>query len=337
MSVACPHCGTKNEVVASHLRAADHLMTCISCGGQFTVGGDSRPRTLEDVGDDATGVDLDALDNRSRSVRIPLDQVDWAEAEDSMRGSSDSLGPIAENARRGRQSLSLPSSMATPSAADHSGSGGLEGGYGADDRWSWRDLPLALMAVFDRRRLMVAILGLWAVFATHGLIAWFAAWAATRNAGLGTLFSLLGAAIFLALFVVVSSVCSVMCHTDLIEERPIDVRDAIQWTRNWIQSVLGTPLSFVAVVASVVIIEAVFGFIGRIPYAGAPLWGALAPVTLLCSLVGGLAIVCLAYSLPIYIPVIYNERTNALDTLNRLLELLRRHGARIVTYLLVRL
>jgi hypothetical protein len=121
-----------------------------------------------------------------------------------------------------------------------------------------------------------------------------------------------------------------MCQTDLIEERPVSFEDAVQWTKNWMQSVLGTPLAFVAVVASVVIIQALLGFVGRVPVLGAPLWGLFTPITLVTSLIGGLAVVALAYSLPIYIPLIYTERTTPLDTLTRLLELLREQGVRII-------
>ena len=295
-------------------------------------------QSVNDLDDDLTGVDLDALDPRALSVRIPLDQVDWPETDDSLGGPSVSLGPRVDAPRGGRSSMSMPTPAPTPAPAERSGPTGQDNtGDFSQERWTWRDLPLALTAVFDGRRFLVAVVGVWSILMIHGLISWFSMWAGTRNSGLGTLFSLLAAVIFLGLFILVSAICSVICHTDLIEERPVSLGDAIQWTKNWIQSVLGTPLAFIAVVATTVILEALVGFLGRVPFVGAPLWGALTPVTVLCSLIGGLAVVSLAYSLPIYVPVVYNERTAALETLKRLLELLKLQGARIIGSLLATL
>ncbi len=324
MEIHCPDCRTLNAVSQVQLADPDEIITCISCGAHFTARGTAAQRTIDEPDDDdLTGVDIDAIESRSRSVRIPLDQVDW-------RSVDRSVGRAASARRAGqRPSAVLHSATPTPTGTDASSASDISR-LTEDDRYTWRDLPQAFLSVFHRERFLFALLSLWGALVCAGALQWSADWVANRNAGLATLFDLLAVLIFTVLYILVSSVCSVLCHSHLIEGRTASIKDAIHWTQNWVQSVVGTPLSFMAVVASAVILEALFGFIGRIPVAGPVLWGILSAITVVGSLLSGLAVVCLVYSLPVYIPLIYNERTSPIDTLNRLLELFKTSGGRIL-------
>ena len=89
------------------------------------------------------------------------------------------------------------------------------------------------------------------------------------------------------------------------------------------------PVLCLGVVAAVVILESLIG-LGRIPGAGPVLWGLLSPVTFAGSLLAGLVVVFLVYTLPIYVPLIVLDRSRPVDTLKTMLALHRAHGFSLV-------
>ena len=133
----------------------------------------------------------------------------------------------------------------------------------------------------------------------------------------------------------VMAVASYVCHQTVIERRPSSIKAGIAFVQSWIKSVVGTPLMFAAVIGAAVLALGVLGLVGRVPFAGPIVWGLTAPLSAVLLVVSGLVAVGLVYALPLYVPVIYNEKTGPVETLKRLAGLFQAHGLRLVGFLLL--
>ena len=205
-----------------------------------------------------------------------------------------------------------------------------------DGSWTWRDLPRAFVGVFDLRRVIFTTAGFWAALAVFGLLQWLGGWLGAKVTGLlATVFSVAAWGGLVAMSAFAAAVMGFVCHQTVVEQRASSISAGVAWTKEWIQSVVGTPLAFVAVAAVGWLAQVIVAYLGRIPFAGPIVWGVLSPVLLLLGLAAGAVIVALIYSLPLYIPVIYNEKTSPVDTLKRLFGLFRTHGFSLVGHVLL--
>lgn len=201
------------------------------------------------------------------------------------------------------------------------------------DRWTWRDLPKALAGVLDLRRLVMATIGFTAALIAFGLLGWVGGLLGSLWGPLGSLFNMVAWLGFVGVAFLVVAVLSYVVYQTTIERKACTVKAGFDWARASIKTVVGTPLAFVGVIGAVWVAQFVVGMVGRIPFAGPILWGAVSPVTLVLSLVAGLAALGLFLALPLYIPVIYHEKTDIKPTLQRLLDLFRTRGFELALYL----
>jgi hypothetical protein len=207
-----------------------------------------------------------------------------------------------------------------------------------DATWTWKDLPRAFLGVFDLRRVLFATAGFWAAINAFALLQWLGGWLGAKVAGvIATVFSVVAWVAYVGILALVAAVMGYVVHQVVVEGRASSVKAGIDWTKANLKSVIGTPLAFVAVIAAIAAAEGVVGAVGRIPWAGPIVWGAASPLLFAASLVAGVVAVAMVYSLPLYIPVIYNEKTGPKQTLQRLLGLFRDHGFTLVGLLLVAL
>ncbi len=197
--------------------------------------------------------------------------------------------------------------------------------------YTWRDLPRAFLGLVDVQRLGFSTAILWVAMLAFGIINWLGAWLAEKVWGhLGTAFGVTGWIVLVAAVLFVTSVIGFVCHQTVVEQRSSSIKMGIDWTQKWIRSVFGTPLAFLAVIVAIAAFHGVVGGIGRIPYAGPIVWGLLSGVTIVSALAAGVVAVVLGYTLGLYIPVVYNEKTGPAETLKRLLELAKSNGANLV-------
>lgn len=203
--------------------------------------------------------------------------------------------------------------------------------------WTWRDLPRAFLGVFDARRVLFATAGFWAAIVVFGLLQWVGGLLGGLWGPLGTVFSIVAWLGFVAAFALVASILAYVVQQTIVEQTPSSIKAGVEWTKAWLKSVVGTPVAFVAVIGGVWAVTFIVGLLGRIPVAGPIVWGALSPATILLSFVAGVVGVVFLYSIPLYIPVIYNEKTGPVETLKRLGALFKAHGFRLALYLLLTL
>lgn len=244
----------------------------------------------------------------------------------------------AMGAAMGAASRAFDEATGEPMAAEEEVPAGLNyPGFapGGSDKWTWRDLPRAFMGLLDSRRLIFTTAGLWLALVAFGLLKWLGGWLGSKVALLGTVLDVVAWAALVSLFALVTAVMSYVCHQVVIERRPSSIKAGIGFVQAWLKSVVGTPLAFAAVIAAAVLVEAVLAGIGRIPFVGPIVWGLTAPVTAVLMVASGLVAVALAYALPLYVPVIYNEKTGPVETLKRLAGMFQAHGLRLVGYLLL--
>ena len=201
----------------------------------------------------------------------------------------------------------------------------------AEGVYTWRDLPRAFLGVTDLHRVAFTTVVLWAGVLAFGIVNWLGALLADKVwSHLGTAFGVIAWLALIAAVLVVTSVMGFVCHQTVIEQRSSSIKAGVEWMQKWIQSVFGTPLAFVAVIAAVAAFHGLVGVIGRIPYAGPIVWGAASGITIVSALAAGVVAVLLGYTLALYIPVVYNEKSGPGETLKRLLELTKLHGATLV-------
>ncbi len=206
----------------------------------------------------------------------------------------------------------------------------------ADGAYTWRDLPRAFMGIMDVKRVAFTTACFFAALVTFGLMGWLGGLLGSKVWGpLGTVFTVAGGLAAVALAAAATSVMGYVCHQTIVEQRPTTIDKGVSWTKQWLKSVVGTPLAFLGVILAIGVAEAIFGLIARIPFVGPIVWGVASPAIFFGSFVAGLVLLALMYSLPLYIPVIYNEQTGPKQTLTRLLGLYREHGASLVAYVLL--
>jgi len=207
-----------------------------------------------------------------------------------------------------------------------------------DERWSWRDLPRAFVGIFDLHRVLFTTAGFWAALVIFALLESLGAFLGSKVGILESIISVISWFTLLSLSAFVASVMGYVLHQSVIEQRHSSVKEGMAWTMVWLKSVVGTPLAFVGVIVALAAVEGLLGFLGRvIPFAGPIIWGVFSPFLVVASLVAGAIALALLYSLPLYIPVIYNEETGPRETLMRLFLLFRRRGSHLVGYMLVSL
>ncbi len=202
--------------------------------------------------------------------------------------------------------------------------------------YTWKDLPRAFLGVTDLSRLGFATGALWVAMVAFGVVSWVGALLAEKVWGtFGSIFGIVADLVLVAGVIAVTSVIGFVCYQNVVEQKASSVKAGIDWTQQWVKSVFGTPLAFVAVIVAVAAVHGVVGLVGRIPYAGPIVWGLLSGVLLVSALAAGFVALLLGYSLALYVPVIYSERTGPVETLKRLLELAKGHGATLVTMVLL--
>lgn len=212
----------------------------------------------------------------------------------------------------------------------------IPGFAAASDVWTWRDLPAAFMGVADPRRVLYTAAAFSLVFIAYFLLTWVGALLGSLVGILGTIFNIVAMVAAFGVFVFVGAIVAYVCFQTVIEEKPSSIKAGFEWAKSNIKSVVGTPLAFLVVIIAVGLVEGVVGFLGGIiPFAGPILWGLLSPAVVLLSLVAGLVAVAAFYSLPLYVPVVYNEQTGPVETLKRLLALFKDHGFKLVGYILL--
>ncbi len=205
-------------------------------------------------------------------------------------------------------------------------------------RWTWRDLPRAFVGVFDVRRVLFTTAGFWAALVVFALLQWVGGWLGAKVFGmLATVFSVVAWAALVGVAAIAAAVMGYVTHQTVVEQRPSSINAGVTWAKTWVQSVVGTPLAFAVVAAGGWLAQVLVAYLGKIPFAGPIVWGVLSPVSLALGLASGAVILAMIYSLPLYVPVIYNEKTTPVDTLKRMASLYRTHGFSLVGYVLLTL
>jgi len=200
--------------------------------------------------------------------------------------------------------------------------------------WTWRDLPQAFTSVLNLRRVILATVAFWAALIAYGLLGWVGGILGGLWGPLGSLFSLVALAGFVGAAALVSATLGYVVYQTVIERKPANMKAGLAWAKGSIKSVVGTPLAFVAAMVAVAVVQFAVGMVGRIPFAGPIVWGAVSPITVALSLAAGAVGVALLYALPIYIPVIYNEKTGPKETVLRLRDLFLTHRFQLVGLLM---
>lgn len=209
------------------------------------------------------------------------------------------------------------------------------GGFGAHEgRWSWRDLPRMFLGIMDLKRVVLITAGFWAVLAAFGIVQWLAGF---LGGIFGPLGGILGAAawvVFVGGGALVGGVAGYVMYRTVIEDEPTTVQEGLTWARASIKGVVGTPLVFAAIIIGFSVLMGTVGVLGRVPFAGPIIWGAVSPVMFALSLIAGVVAVAMVWCLPLYIPVVLKEETGPKETLLRLLNLFRSNGAPLIGHLL---
>ncbi|MFN3200831.1 MAG: zinc-ribbon domain-containing protein [Bradymonadia bacterium] len=211
----------------------------------------------------------------------------------------------------------------------------IPGFAASSDHWTWRDLPTAFMGVAEPKRVLYSAAALTVVFVAYFLLTWVGALLGGLVGILGTIFNVIAGVAAFGGITFVGAIMAYVCFQTVVEGKPSSLKAGLAWAKSNVKGVVGTPLAFLAVILAVGIVEAVVGFLGLIPFAGPILWGILSPATVVLSLAAGLVAVAAFYSLPLYVPVIYNEKTGPVETLKRLLGLFQEHGFKLVGYILL--
>jgi predicted Zn finger-like uncharacterized protein len=258
-------------------------------------------------------------------------------AEKAAKGLSAAASAAREKAKEladaGRRAVDAAADADMPAPGTLAGLSTPKG-----DTWTLRDLPRAFVGVFDARRVLFTTAGFWAALNVGALLMWLGGWLGAHVGGwLGTTLNVVAIVAQLAVLAFVAAVMGYVCHQVVVEGRASSVKSGVEWAKARLQSVLGAPLAFVAVIAAIALAEGVIGGIGRVPWVGPILWGVASPAVMVGSLAAGVVAVALLYSLPLYIPVIYNEETGPRQTLERLLGLFRTHGFALVGMVLASL
>jgi len=351
----CPECNTPHVFPDDEIPEDGLVVACSQC--DFHIPLDGQPP----ADDDPTGIQpgLQAVpegeDPRAvLSVRIPLDDADWSDIDDSRALPRDSISAaIADHSGvRPKPSIADANEVISGSAMSKALSS-LKGsiGFGEEQRnltppadfdpsdvsgnlgvelWKWRDLTTALKAPLHGQRFLVVTLGFWVALILFGLIRWCSLWLGSKNDIAGGLISFVAWSALVVGFFLVTAVAAHHCYRELVEGYRGPIRGSVDWVRGWLSSILGAPLICIGLVAMVVVLESLVGFLGRIPYAGSALWGLLTPITFGASLVAGLVVVAIAYGVSIYVPLIVSERTSPVDTLRRMAALFRKHALTLV-------
>jgi predicted Zn finger-like uncharacterized protein len=372
----CPQCQTPHAFPDAEIPDDGLVVACTKCAHHIELHGliaDDEDSTKVQPGIDppaaknpSVEIDRDSInaafgldaseDPRSvLSARIPLDEADWSDIDDSRVMPAPSLAGYQERPKeiqRHRlegntgggaavsQALSslrgavgfadaAVSDSSTPSSASNSNASDVSSRLGTK-LFGWRDLGQALSSPFHARRFLAVFVGLWACLTIFGLIKWCALWLSSKNDIAGGLIG------FLAWTTLLLGACLVMAFAahqtfrENVEGQATTVRASVDWVQGWMSSILGAPLLCTGLMAIVVVAESLIGLLGRIPYAGPVIWGILSLAIVVTSLAAGLAMVGLAYGLFLYVPLIVSERTGAMDTLRRTVALYRENGLALV-------
>lgn len=326
------------------------VVECTACGHH--IGLDSFAAD----GDDKTNVQFEqqpADDPRAvLSARIRLDDADWSEMDDSRimpalgsgqpgsrprpegvgsRNPDHQPSPVSEAliSLQGAVGFNDPPSSSShtpsPSADSAEVSARLSGPY-----FSWRDLLQALATPFDIRRFFAVLGSVWACLIIHSFFSWLSLKVTLKSGALGGTLALVTWSISVVSGCLICAFCAHQTYRQCVEKQSTSIRSSIDWVRGWLSSILGAPVVAVGVIALIVVLESLIGFMGRIPYAGPAIWGILSLAVVLISIGGGLALVAMAYGLLLYIPLIIAERTGPMDTLKRILSLFKHHSSQII-------
>ena len=258
---------------------------------------------------------------------------------DAAQGPMADVGPAAVDvsaraAERVAETATIGESVTGKLSAGRSSIGSIQLGAGTEgDVWTWRDLPKALLGLADRRRIAVGLVGFWIALNIDMVFGWLGGWLARKvlaalGSGIGyaAKFGVAGVSIF------VWAMLAYMCHRGVIEGRGTSAKSALAWTKTNVKNVIGTPLFFIVLVATAGGLIYGIGWLGRVPWAGPIIVGIASPVLVALSLFAGVAIIVSVYSLPLYVPVIYNEKTGPRQTLTRVFDLFRQNPFRVVGF-----
>lgn len=282
--------------------------------------GDAALSSKATASDSASGRDSGILDVAARAVSSAAGAA-AAAAKEAATAAERAFDSAAAEEMEGE--IDVPEGLSFPGFRPSAGI------------WSWRDLPRAFVGLFDKNRVMFATGGFWAALVAFGLLQWVGGFLGAKVFGaLGTIFNIVAWLGLAAVAAFVVSVLGFVCHQTIIEQRSSSIKAGIAWAKEWIKSVVGTPIAFILVVAAIAVAEGVVGALGRIPFAGPIVWGAASGAVVLASLAAGAVLVAMVYSLPLYVPIIYNEKTGPKETLKRLYGMFRTHGFGLMGYVL---
>jgi ribosomal protein L40E len=180
---------------------------------------------------------------------------------------------------------------------------------------------------FDWRKLGFTILGLVVTFVAASPFLWIAA--EVDNTAIGAIFMLIMLVVVWVLLTLVTGTVSKLSYEDM-RGRRMDVMDALRFTARHIASLLFSPLVLWIGIGVVILVEVILLFVGRIPVLG-EIWASLIFLPLF---VLNLFLVLLGFLGGWLGPfVVVGEETGVLDTLSRLVEIVRHAPGRLMAYL----
>ena len=284
MRFDCPQCATPHEYPDEEIPPEGITVGCTECGEHISL------NLGVDLDDEKTGIELppdEEDDPRARSVRISLDDVDWSEKDNSRLsasldasrkstrpspdGAADHSGPGTRTMiKRALSSLSQGLSLSdvasseslTPVPSDGQAVRSHDPG-----EWQYRDLLLALKAPMDIHRLAYSVAGCWLVLVICANLDALSGWLAEKSEFLGNLAYVFSTACLYSGLLLVGALIAHHSTRELIHGQRAPLRDSVEWVRTWARSILGVPVLCLGVVAAVVILESLIGFLGRIPGA----------------------------------------------------------------------
>ena len=343
MEFSCPACNTPHAFPDDQVPTDGIVVACTHCSKHITLTGDgvvqpdapqSAPPPIDDlehptsVGPAPTSTDLPLVPKPQSDP--PGDSGERPGFFGKLGGAVEAAANAAGEAFDAAADEEMGAETEVPEGLHFPGANPSAGGD-----WTWRDLPRAFVGVFDKNRVLFATAGMWAALVSFGLVNWLGGWLGGLVGVLGTVMSVAAWIVAMGIGAFVASVMGFVCYQTVIEQRASSMKAGIAWSKRWLKSVIGTPIAFVVVIAALGGGEALVGLLGKIPFAGPIIWGAVSPAIVLLSLAAGGVAIALIYSLPLYIPVIINEKTGPKETLFRLLGLYKTQGFSLLGYVLL--
>ena len=282
MNFTCPECGTAGHFPDSQIGELGVMINCGTCGRHIRLepaGFQEDDRTEALIGDDeieplppvSGSISGQFLKTSGRSISQP--KIPRHVSRPTSTGLPNPAAIRASNlGRQTSEHVATADAPPQPVKIDR------------HETWSYRDLPLAIGAIFDRNRFVATTAWCWLLLVVFVTLQWLSSWLAEEVAALGSIFSWVGWLVLAFGVCLLSATSTYVSQAKIIENRDCPFRLGGDWVKAWLHSILGTPLMIVGLLGSAVLVEFLLGFIGRIPYVGPVFWGLTSPVTAVMNL-----------------------------------------------------